>query len=106
MMNMSMLLTYLPPPLKPTYCTAVEQFYPKMLGRNPFLYRYFNETNQRSKKQAGAFASFISGTGPEEKGLMGEKCPINVGTPGVHDGLSDSCPSQQSKTLADGKLHT
>lgn len=100
-----MLLTYLPPPLKPTYCTAVEQFYPKMLGRNPFLYRYFNETNQRTKKQAGAFASFISGTGPGGEKCVMNACPMNGGTPGVHDGLSDSNPSQQSKTLADGKLH-
>ena len=72
-----------------------------MLGGNPHLYKYFNEANQRSGKQAGAFAALISGDGNGQ----GEKCLANVvGTPGVHDGLSASCPSQQSKTLADGKL--
>lgn len=67
-----------------------------MLGRNPHLYKYFNEANQRSKKQASAFASFISG------GDSGGGCLKPKGTPGVHDNLSVACPSAQSKTLADG----
>lgn len=69
-----------------------------MLGRNPHLYKYFNEANQRSEKQAGAFASFISGC--DSKG----GCFENKGTPGVHDNVSSACPSAQSKTLADGML--
>ena len=71
-----------------------------MLGKNPHLYKYFNEANQRSQKQAGAFAAYIAGGDTESK-CMREKVG---GTPGtVNDGLSSSCPSSQAKTLADGK---
>ena len=71
-----------------------------MLGKNPHLYKYFNEANQRSQKQAGAFAAYIAGGDTESK-CMREK--VGGTTPGVHDGLSSSCPSSQAKTLADGK---
>ncbi len=74
------------------------KFYQKMLGRNPHLYKYFNEANQRSNQQASAFAAFLSGDG--EGGFMKEKI---AGMAGFHDGLSASCPSSQSKTLADGE---
>ena len=70
-----------------------------MLSKNPHLYKYFNEANQRTGRQAGAFSSFLSGD--QNKG-GGEKCL--KGTPGVHDGLSASCPSAQSKTLADAVI--
>ena len=45
-------------------------FYPKMLGRNPQLFAFFNESNQRVGRQAGAFSELLSGGRTEEDGLM------------------------------------
>ena len=46
------------------------RFYPKMLARNPELFAFFNESNQRVGRQAGAFSEFLSGGRTEEDGLM------------------------------------
>lgn len=54
-------------------------FYPKMLGKHPELYRYFNESNQKAGTQARAFGDTLSG----ERGGLGKS------------------NSKQSKTLAD-----
>ena len=46
-------------------------FYPKMLGRNPWLFDFFNESNQRAGRQAGAFSEFLSGNTTGEDLAMG-----------------------------------
>ena len=55
-------------------------FYPKLLGRHPDLFRYFNESNQREGTQARAFGDILSGS----------RC-----------GGPKKSSTQQAKTLAD-----
>ena len=74
-------------PLVKEHATAITSvFYPKMLGRHPELYRYFNESNQVSSSQQQPLAS------------PNGSCPFHQpsATP-----PKLSKPPQQAKTLAD-----
>ena len=73
-------------PLVKEHATAITSvFYPKMLGRHPELYRYFNESNQVSSPQKPMASSNGS-------------CPFHQPS-SAPPKLSKQ--SQQAKTLAD-----
>jgi nitric oxide dioxygenase len=69
------------PVVKDNAIAITSTFYPKLLGRYPELYNYFNESNQKSGSEANALGNFPSGGG----------CP----------GFKSSSAGQQTKTLAD-----
>lgn len=68
-------------------------FYPKMLGRHPELFDYFNESNQKSGIQAKSFGQVLTGGGDGGPCLGARLAAANKGP--------NSSPGQQTKTLAD-----
>ena len=52
------------PLVKENAVAITSTFYPKLLGRYPELYNYFNETNQKTGSQANAMAGLLSGQCP------------------------------------------
>ena len=50
------------PVVKENALKITSTFYPKMLERNPSLFNFFNESNQRAGRQSGAFSEVLGGT--------------------------------------------